>query len=488
METRAVLGTVGGRYRLEALLGEGGMARVFDSFDERLERPVAVKILRPETEALPGMRKRFQQEARISARLVHPNIVAVLDFGEDGGASYLVMERLSGRTLRDEIARGPVAPKRLVALTVDTLEALAAAHRFGVLHRDVKPSNILIDDDGHARITDFGIAKSFDTLAASDVTSDMTMTGVVLGTPGYLAPERRAGHSATVQSDLYSVGAVMIEALSGRRLLPGEDHDLPPHLRPIAARAMASDPRQRFSSAEQMLSALRAEKRPSPFGTGAVAFTEPWPPEATAVLPPLPPTALAASWHERDARRERHWRRYVLPAAAATIALALLLVFLLLPGQRTPTHGAAADTAALRQHSKAAPPDPEATTIRQLATSIADDALPGDAALATSLDTTAAAKPGAVREAAAEATLTLAGVLYAGGGISGTQFQDVANALQATGATVPTTTVPTTAPTTVPTGPGGHGHHRGGDGFQGNTGPGTGNTGNSGPGGFITNN
>src|SRR5215469_7332184 len=198
------------------------MARVFDSVDERLERPVAVKILRPETEVLPGMRKRFQQEARISARLVHPNIVSVLDYGEVGGASYLVMERLPGRTLRDEMARGPMPPQRLVALMADTLGALAAAHRFGVLHRDIKPSNILLDEDGHARITDFGIAKSFDPLDAADATSDMTMTGMVLGTPGYLAPERRAGHAATVQSDIYSVGAVMVEALSGRRLLQGE--------------------------------------------------------------------------------------------------------------------------------------------------------------------------------------------------------------------------------------------------------------------------
>ncbi|HEX4163208.1 MAG TPA: serine/threonine-protein kinase, partial [Acidimicrobiales bacterium] len=258
MEARAVVGMIGGRYRLHALLGEGGMARVFDSFDERLERPVAVKILRPETESLPGMRKRFQQEARISARLVHPNIVAVLDYGEDGAASYLVMERLSGRTLRDEIARGPMPPERLAALMTGTLGALAAAHRFGVLHRDIKPSNILIDDDGHARITDFGIAKSFDVMAASDATSDMTMTGVVLGTPGYLAPERRAGHAATVQSDLYAVGAVMVEALSGRRLMPGGDHehDLPPDLRPIASKALATDPSQRFSSAEEMLHAL----------------------------------------------------------------------------------------------------------------------------------------------------------------------------------------------------------------------------------------
>src|SRR5580692_1137004 len=99
---------LGGRYRLNGVLGEGGMARVFDAFDDRLERPVAVKILRPQTEALPGMRKRFLQEARFSARLVHPNIVAILDYGDDGAASYLVMERLPGWTLRDEIGRGPV--------------------------------------------------------------------------------------------------------------------------------------------------------------------------------------------------------------------------------------------------------------------------------------------------------------------------------------------------------------------------------------------
>ena len=193
------------------------MARVFDAFDERLERPVAVKILRPETEALPGMRQRFQQEARLAARLVHPNIVAVLDYGEDGGSSYLVMERLPGTTLRDEISRGPMAPPRVVSVLGETLGALAAAHRYGVLHRDIKPSNILLEDDGHAKITDFGIAKSFDMATPGPSTQDLTMTGVILGTPGYLAPERRSGQPATVQSDVYSVGAVMVEALTGRR-------------------------------------------------------------------------------------------------------------------------------------------------------------------------------------------------------------------------------------------------------------------------------
>jgi len=128
------------------------MARVFDAFDERLERPVAVKILRSETLAVPGMRYRFQQEALIAARLIHPHIVAVLDFGENHASSYLVMERLPGSTLRDEIiARGPLPTQRVMLVLAETLTALAAAHKFGVLHRDIKPSNILLEQDGHTK-------------------------------------------------------------------------------------------------------------------------------------------------------------------------------------------------------------------------------------------------------------------------------------------------------------------------------------------------
>jgi serine/threonine protein kinase len=452
---------IGGRYRLHGLLGEGGMARVFDSFDERLERPVAVKILRPETEALPGMRKRFQQEARISARLVHHNIVAVLDYGEDGAASYLVMERLSGRTLRDEMARGPMPPERLAAVVSETLGALAAAHRFGVLHRDIKPSNILIDDDGHARITDFGIAKSFDAMAAADATSDMTMTGIVLGTPGYLAPERRAGHSATVQSDLYAVGAVMVEALSGRRLVPGVDHesDLPPDLRPIASKALAIDPRQRFSSAEEMLQALQTRERRTDFGAAPIATTIPME-GATEAMPAPAATSILRSPPASSPRAAHRWRRYLFPGAVALIVLALLLLFLLTPGQSTPTRGSSASRTTTVHHRVTPARDPQATTIRQLAASVASGGLPGDPALASSLNATAAAKAGAARQTAADATLALAAVLYAGGGISGTQFQDVATALQPTGATVPTTAVPTTQPSA-----GGHGSgHDHGDG------------------------
>ncbi len=245
------------------------MARVFDAFDERLERPVALKILRPQTLALPGMRTRFQREARIAAQLTHPNIVAILDFGEDRFASYLVMERLPGTTLRDEIVGGPLTSERVMLVLSETLSALSAAHRFGVVHRDVKPSNILLQEDGHAKITDFGIAKTFEVgVDPGRLGDDLTLTGVVLGTPGYLAPERRSGLPATVQSDLYSVGAVMVEALSGRRPAPwdhGNEH-LPQPFRDVVLGAMAAHPDDRFRSAAEMLQALRT--RPPVRGVG----------------------------------------------------------------------------------------------------------------------------------------------------------------------------------------------------------------------------
>src|SRR6516165_2852278 len=243
------------------------MARVYDAYDERLERAVAVKILHRATEALPGMRQRFEQEARIAARLVHPYIVAVLDYGEDHDACYLVMERLPGSTLRDEMARGPIPTRRAVLVMMETLTALEAAHRYGVLHRDIKPSNILHQDDGHTKIADFGIAKSLDLRALMhSVPDDMTQTGMVLGTPGYLAPERRVGAPASVRSDLYAVGAVMVEALTGTR--PGLEgvnvEPVPSPLREVAAKAVAPDPEARFASAEQMLQALATLQRDRP--------------------------------------------------------------------------------------------------------------------------------------------------------------------------------------------------------------------------------
>jgi eukaryotic-like serine/threonine-protein kinase len=487
VETRAAPSLLGGRYRIDGMLGEGGMARVFDAFDERLERRVAVKILRSETLALPGMRQRFQQEALIAARLIHPHIVAVLDFGEQEASSYLVMERLPGSTLRDEIvARGPLPTNRVLVVMAETLGALAAAHRFGVLHRDIKPSNILLQEDGHTKISDFGIAKSSDLGTDLDVpTDDMTMTGVVLGTPGYLAPERRAGQPATVQSDLYSVGAVMVETLTGQRLAPGTaaTEGLPPSLRDVAVRALAPDPRDRFASASEMLQTLRlrttestAAGRPVPTPRSTMPTTpEPVPPlrrpPGTAVLTPPRPERTRAP-------RARVRRRRVLLAAASALALVAALVLLLEVGSR-PTGPAASAakhpvtrprTPPTAQAQAAAPTqtpptDAVSSAIAALAASLAGDGMTGDGALANALGATAGQPPGPGRQTSAQQVLSLAQVLLDGGGITSGQYQSVVNVLQPTGATVPTT--PPTTPAQAP-GPffraHGHGHGQGDDG------------------------
>ena len=264
---------LGGRYRVGRLLGRGGMADVFEGVDERLGRPVAVKVLREEVARRPELRARFEQEARSAARLSHRNVVAVYDTGEEpDGTPYLVMERLPGETLADRIADGPQDPEWVVRLAGDVLGALGAAHAAGVIHRDVKPGNILLTEDDCAKVADFGIAKTAEEAAGGDTTA----TGTLLGTPAYLAPERLTGQPATAQSDLYSLGVVLYEALAGRKpfqadtpvavahaiqhtdpepltwLRPGID----PALVAAVERSMARDPARRFPDAASMAEVL----------------------------------------------------------------------------------------------------------------------------------------------------------------------------------------------------------------------------------------
>jgi hypothetical protein len=457
---------IGGRYRINGLLGEGGMARVFDAFDERLERRAAVKILRAETRELPGMRQRFQQEALIAARLLHPHIVAVLDFGEDHASSYLVMEHLPGITLRDEIvARGPLSTQRIMLVMGETLDALAAAHARRVLHRDIKPSNILLQQNGHTKITDFGIAKSFDFRTdPAPPTDDMTMTGVVLGTPGYLAPERKSGHPATVQSDLYAVGAVMVEALTGQRLgsRPAPLETLPSALREVARRAMAADPRDRFTSADEMAQMLGTTSGGRPAHRAARAQG----PVTTTTVPPRRPspvpgaTAIAPRPRRPRDRSAQVRRRRVIGAVVVLLAVAVAL-FVTFWGDTKPTGPAASPAKRVRTQALTRPapkpPDTEGSAITALATALANGGLPGDGALASVLQETAAAAPGAARQTSAQQALSLAGVLLGRGGITPGQYQDVANVLHPTGTTTTTTvTVPTQLPFFH-----GHGHHHG---------------------------
>ncbi len=263
---------VAGRYRLGDPLGNGGMAEVFDAMDERLERPVAIKLLRTELSGDPGLRRRFEIEARAAARLVHPNVVGVFDTGEAGGRPYIVMERLPGDTLADRLREGRMDEPGTRRLASEVLGALAAAHAAGILHRDVKPSNILWARDGSAKVADFGIAKGTER-TLDNQTGDITATNLVIGTPAYLAPERLLGHPATPRSDLWSLGAVLYEALAGVRPFPSatalvHDPDQPevvplesrrPGLDPMLStaidRALARRPDQRFASAAEMAAA-----------------------------------------------------------------------------------------------------------------------------------------------------------------------------------------------------------------------------------------
>jgi len=200
---------VGGRYRLERLLGGGGMALVYAASDDRLDRTVALKVLADNLAEHVEIRERFLREARIAARLAHPHIVEVYDSGQ-GERPYIVMEYVDGATLADELRRrGPLAPHEAGALVAQAADGLAHAHAAGVVHRDVKPENLLVDADGALKIADFGIAHAVEG-------TRLTSTGAVLGTASYLAPEQATGDTVTPATDVYALGAVLYELLTGR--------------------------------------------------------------------------------------------------------------------------------------------------------------------------------------------------------------------------------------------------------------------------------
>jgi eukaryotic-like serine/threonine-protein kinase len=196
-----------GRYRVERPLGHGGMATVYLARDEELHRPVAIKLLAENLAGDAALRQRFLREAKLAARLSHPNVVNVYDAGEtDAGMPYIVMEYVPGTTLAE---LGRVAPERAVGLAVQACRGLAHAHAAGLVHRDVKPQNLLLRDDGTVKVADFGIARAAETTA-------LTQVGTVLGTAAYLSPEQALGEEVTAAADVYSLGAVLYELLTGR--------------------------------------------------------------------------------------------------------------------------------------------------------------------------------------------------------------------------------------------------------------------------------
>jgi len=201
--------TLSGRYSLRSKLGSGGMSTVYLAQDETLDRLVAVKVLHREISDQPDQLERFRREARSAAKLSHPNLVTVIDAGEDGGTPFIVFEYIEGETLKQLIQRvGPLDIDEAVAYAIEIGRGLAAAHARKLVHRDVKPQNVLIDPEGRAKVTDFGIARSLES-------DGMTQTGRVLGTTDYVSPEQAMGHEVDERSDVYSLGIVLYEMLSG---------------------------------------------------------------------------------------------------------------------------------------------------------------------------------------------------------------------------------------------------------------------------------
>ena len=265
---------VGGRYELRGLLGRGGMAEVYEGFDLRLGRAVAVKQLSAKLAADPTAQARFGREARAAASLNHPNIASVFDTGEDTdpetGISipYIVMELVEGSTLRAVLDEGaPLPPERAFSIMQSVLDALATSHAAGIIHRDIKPANVMITPAGVAKVMDFGIARAVDETSTS-----LTQTAAVIGTAHYLSPEQASGKSVDQRTDLYSTGCLLFELLTGRAPFVGEtsisvayqhvrEEPIPPsQLNPalspavdaVVLKSLAKDPDERYQSAEEM--------------------------------------------------------------------------------------------------------------------------------------------------------------------------------------------------------------------------------------------
>ena len=276
-------------YRIIRRLGEGGMGTVFAAHDERLDRPVALKVIRSESDGPPA-RERFWQEARAAARVSHPNICQLYEIGEQDGALFIAMELLEGESLADRLARGRLPPSDAVRISLDMLSALNALHAAGILHRDLKPSNVFLST--HAlKLLDFGLAKTLvpsGALDAHETAAVLTRPGMILGTPRYMSPEQARGLPIDLRSDIFSAGAVLFEMIAGQPAFGGDtfidvlhavvfeeprpgDAAVPAELSTIVQRALAKAPADRYPSASTMAEELRriSESRPGAIPTSS---------------------------------------------------------------------------------------------------------------------------------------------------------------------------------------------------------------------------
>ncbi len=319
---------IDGRYRVLQRIGSGGMADVWLADDTHLQRRVALKVLHSRFSQDREFVERFRREAESAAGLHDPNIVAVYDRGEFEGAYYIAMQYVEGRTLKQLIDAG-LSPEQAVRLIRQVLEAARFAHRHGIVHRDLKPQNVIVDAEGKALVTDFGIARAG--------VSEITQAGSVMGTPHYLSPEQAQGMDVTAVSDLYSIGVMLYEALSGRVPFEGEsavavamkqvaqipqrpssiNPEVSPALDAVAMRALEKDPGQRFQSADAFIAALD-----SALGDASQRGAE------TSAFAPLPPV-VATPEETEPGPEEGKKRRWLWALVGVAVLLGALLGFAL---------------------------------------------------------------------------------------------------------------------------------------------------------------
>jgi len=324
---------IAGRYELAELVGTGGMSSVYRAHDRLLERDVALKVLHQQFTADDDYVERFRREARSVAQLSHPNIVTVIDRGEQDGRQFIVFEYVDGENLKSLVEReGPLPEAEAIGLTLQVARALGFAHEHGLVHRDVKPQNVLLNGDGRAKVTDFGIARSL------EVHGGLTQTGTVLGTSDYIAPEQARGSRVDAQSDIYSLGAVLYELLTGDVPFPGDNFvavamrhinepppsvrerrpDVSPRLDAAIRRAMAKDPRDRFGSMDELCRELTACLEADSGTSGA---------ETMVVTPPRKPSRRERRAMRPPADRPSVWPLILLLGGLAVLAGILAAVF-----------------------------------------------------------------------------------------------------------------------------------------------------------------
>src|SRR4051795_4687751 len=333
MEARpssAMIGTVlSGRYRLESKLGSGGMSTVYLARDQTLDRQVAVKVMHREMSEQADQLERFRQEARSVAKFSHPNVVSVIDAGEDGGHPYIVFEYIEGETLKQRIGRnGALDPQEAIAYAIEIGRGLSVAHARKMVHRDIKPQNILIDAEGRAKLTDFGISRQLEQ-------DGMTATGRVLGTTDYVAPEQAMGHPVDQRSDLYSLGVLLYEMLVGQVPFSADsqvgvamkhvNEELPDvqQRRPevsaatalVVERSTTKDPEKRYREVGEMIDDLSTALEVEAARAGSTSG------EATTVL-----EAVAPANRKLSGRGRRRWSWLAILVGLLIVAGALAAV------------------------------------------------------------------------------------------------------------------------------------------------------------------